>query len=34
MVCMDFQKHYDRLISIDDFLENIVDSQLNVFDIV
>lgn len=28
MVCMDFQKHYDRIIFIDDFLKEIVHNKL------
>jgi hypothetical protein len=31
MVYMDFQKHYDSSIFIIDFLEEMVDSQLEVF---
>jgi hypothetical protein len=31
MVCMHFQKQYDILIFIYDFLEEIVDSQLEIF---
>jgi hypothetical protein len=30
MVCMDFQKYYNRFIFIDDFLEEILCSQLKV----
>jgi hypothetical protein len=31
MMCMDFHRHYDIFISTDDFLKEIVDSQLKVF---
>jgi hypothetical protein len=30
MICMYFQKHYGGYSSIDDCLEEIVDSQLNI----
>jgi hypothetical protein len=31
IVCVDFQKHYKSFCFIDDFLEEMVDSQLEVF---